>query len=196
MTKFSLIRYIIILTLFISPLTSNANATEAQTFVRQVSDQALGLIKTKNVPEEQKEERLQRLFTKSVDTKWIAKFVLGRYWRDATSAQKEEYLKLHKQFLVNSYVPKFKEYTNQKIAFKKYYDEGDNEYLVETEIVQPNGPAIKVDYKVRKTADGEYKIFDIIAEGVSFITTQRSEFSSILSRKGIDDLIKKLRAKV
>lgn len=198
MTMLHKIKYIIAVCLIVAPLTSGANATQegAQSFIKNVSQQAIGMITSNKNNETLKEAQLIHLFEKSVDTKWIAKFAMGRYWNDATDLQKEQYIKLHKQFLVNSYVPKFRKYTNQKIALKKTYDEGENEYLIETEILQKEGPAIKVDYKVRKDAENKYMIYDVVAEGVSLITTQRSEFGSILSRKGVDYLIKKLKSRV
>ena len=143
-----------------------------------------------------KEQQLSKLFEESVDTIWIAQFAMGQHWNDASQAQKEVFTTLHKQFLINSYVPKFRQYTNQKVVFKKIYDEGNFEYLIETEIVQENGNSIRVNYRVRENEDGKYRIYDVVAEGVSLINTQRSEFSSILSRKGVDYLIKKLRDKI
>ena len=82
--------------------------------------------------------------------------------------------------------------TNLKLI-KKSYEEEKKEYLISTEIVKDGAPSVKVDYKIRENEDGKYQIYDVIAEGVSIITTQRSEFASILSRGGLSDLIVKLQ---
>jgi len=199
MTGFHTVKYIVaIALLIIFPLTSGANATadDAEKFIKNISSKAISVIQSEKSSEIEKEMALVSLFEQSVDTQWIAKFAMGRHWNRASDHQKELYTDLYKKFLIGSYVPKFKEYTNQKIIIKKTYDEGDKEYLIETEILQHDGAAINVDYKVREGAGGKYVIFDVIAEGVSLITTQRSEFGSILSRKGVDYLIKKLKARV
>ncbi len=198
MFKSSCKMYLVLILLVVFPISTNANASPegAKSFIKTVSSDAIKVVTSKDASDEEKELALVQLFKNSVDTNWIAKFVLGRYWRTATAEQKQKYTALHKQFLINSYVPKFKEYTNQKSITKKVSQETENEYLVETEIIQPDGISIKVDYKVRKNSNDEYLIYDVIAEGVSLITTQRSEFSSILSRKGVDYLIKKLEARV
>lgn len=169
----------------------------AYNFINDVSKKALQIIKSKE-GNAQKENNLSKLFLESVDTKWIARFAMGRYWREASAKQREDYLARHKRFLLNSYVPKFKEYTNQEIKINKSYpyDKNKNEYIVETQIVSNDGATINVDYKVRKDEDGKYTIFDVVAEGVSLIVTQRSDFSSILARGGINDLIQKLNAKI
>jgi phospholipid transport system substrate-binding protein len=176
--------------------SANATAAGAEDFVKQLSDKVIELVKNKNENELIKDKQLSKLFEESVDTQWISKFVMGNHWKDASETQKRVYLELYRKFLLSNYIPKLKSYANQEIKFKNVFDEGENEYLIETSIVQPDGSSVNVDYKVRKYGENKYLIFDVIAEGVSLITTQRSEFASILSRKGVDYLIKKLKMKV
>jgi phospholipid transport system substrate-binding protein len=171
-----------------------ASSGEAQKFVEKVSQDAIDIIAL-NADAAQKEQKLSELFLSSVDTKWIARFVMGKYWNQASEEQKAKYLEVHRKFLVGSYVPKFKEYNNQQIKVTKSSDAGDGEYLVESKIVSADGAAINVDYKVRKGKDGKYMVFDVIAEGISLITTERADFASILSRDGIDSLISMLAAR-
>lgn len=191
------ISYMLAVSLIIIPMSLPAAASQqgAKDFIKTVSEKAINIIQNSNKKDDVKQKELTKLFEDSVDTAWIGKFAMGRYWTHTTDKQKEQYLELHRQFLINSYVPKFKEYNNQKIVLKKVTEEYSKEYLVESEITQKDAPAIKVNYKVREEA-GKYKIYDVIAEGVSLITAQRSEFGSILSRKGVDYLIKQLQAKV
>lgn len=171
-----------------------ASPEEARDFVRGISDKTLEIVTSKTISPAEKENELEKMFNAAVDTNWIARFVLGQYWNSATDEQKAKYTELYRKFLFNNYLPNFKEYTGQKFELKNLLDEGDGEYLVQTEINNPNAASIRVDYKVRQK-DGAYVIYDIIGEGISLITTQRSEFSSILSRQGIDVLIEKLEAK-
>ena len=77
----------------------------------------------------------------------------------------------------------------------KYLEESPGEYFVETTINDSDGKAYNVSYKVKQAEKGAFKIYDITAEGVSMITTQRSEFGSILSRDGMEGLIYKLEQK-
>ncbi|MCE3233182.1 MAG: mlaC [Rickettsiaceae bacterium] len=197
MTLLKTLKYITLISIFTLQISSQSHATVqgAQNFVKGISNNAIELIKNKGIDDKQKEAKLTSMFENAVDIKWVAKFVLGAYWNKATEEQRKEYIELHHKFLVNSYVPKFKEYTNQEIKIKKFTDDGNKEYTVETEITQIDKPSISVDYKVREQ-NGKYSIYDVIAEGVSLITTQRSDFSAILSREGVDGLIKKLREKV
>lgn len=172
-----------------------ADKEGARAFVRSVSDRTIKLLKDTSIPTEEKEKMLNELFLKHIDSKWIARFVAGRYWRQATQKQQNEYVDAYRKFLLSTYVPRFRSFTDQEFKLIDITDQGDNEYLVETEIISNGEPPVRVNYKVRETNE-DYLIFDIIAEGVSLITTQRSEFGSILSRKDMDYLIKLMRKKV
>jgi phospholipid transport system substrate-binding protein len=187
--------------LFLLTLAFNANAKPAtgtdgaNQFIKKVGDTTLEIVSSK-LTDEVKEQKLTELFESSVNINWIAKFVIGSYGRDITPQQKAEYSDSYRKFLLKSYVPKFKNYTNQKIAIINTTAEDKDFFLVQTEIKSEDEPSINVNYKVQKDAAGKYMIIDIVAEGVSMITTQRSEFGSILSRSNIDSLIQKLKDKV
>ena len=66
--------------------------------------------------------------------------------------------------------------------------------MVKTNIVQPGGPPIKANWRVRPL-NGEYKIIDIMVEGVSMAVTQRSEFNAVVRRQGMRGLLQTLRAR-
>lgn len=171
-----------------------ASSVDAQEFIEKVSNRALEVI-TSNANDAQKEEKLTNLFTHSVDTKWLARFVMGKYWNESTEVQRNKYVGIYKEFLLRNYIPKFKEYNNQQIKVIKAYANDDSEYMVETKIISNDGTEVNVAYKIRKDTDNKYMIYDVVAEGVSLITTQRSDFASVLSREGIEALIEKLATK-
>jgi phospholipid transport system substrate-binding protein len=59
---------------------------------------------------------------------------------------------------------------------------------VDAEIEQPNGPLIHVQFRLYRR-DADWKVYDVVAEGVSLVITQRSSFSAIIRDKGLDGLI-------
>jgi phospholipid transport system substrate-binding protein len=193
MYKKILINCFTLAVLMLSGLTASfASEDKALDLINVLSKDTLAVIADDKISADIKEQKLVKLFEESVDTKWIAKFVLGKYWSDVPQEKQNIYTALYHKFLLQSYVPKFKSYTDQKIEILDSSKEYENEYLVRTEIKSASDPVLAVNYKVRLNQDGSYKIFDIVAEGVSMITTQRSEFSSILSRQGVDHLIEQL----
>lgn len=176
---------------------ANASPEQARDFVSRLGDETIKIVTSDASTNEDKLQKLSELFNKSVDTKWIGRFVMGRYWRQANEEQQKEYLTYYAKYLTNSYVPRFREYNNQELVITDFYQEKgeENEYWVSTKIHSQDEADIKVDYRIIKNAAGDYQIIDVVAEGISLITTQRSEFGSILSRKGVDFLIEKLKAK-
>ena len=117
---------------------------------------------------------------------------VGRPWRDASPAQREELVKQFRTLLVRTYSTALEQYSNQTIDVKPAnMKPGDNEATVRTQINQPGGPPIPMDYRMEKTAQG-WKVFDVTVEGVSIVTTYRSTFATEVGRSGIDGLIKSI----
>jgi len=171
-----------------------ANSAKAKVFIQDMSNKVITIAAEKKLSDKSKEQKLNELFIKTVDIKWIAKFVVGRYWRQSSKEQQDKYTEEYSKFLLSSYVPKFRDYTDQKITIGKVIAEGDGEYIVETTIEDKDGKSYRVSYRLRE-ASSTFKVYDIIAEGISMITTQRSEYGSILDREGMDSLIAKLESR-
>ncbi len=165
-------------------------------YIEKLGNQALTVIRDKNLSKEKKQSTLEALFKDNLDFDWVAKFVMGRFWREATDDQKKRYIGVYKDFLTKHYTARFAEYTNGtfKVTGAKEMEGGES--VVSMEIIgdEKNAQPVLIDYKVRKGSGG-FKVFDIIVEGVSLITTQRSEFASVLNKNGIDGLIERLAAK-
>lgn len=185
---------------FITAASYNAEATtqEASNFISDLADRVITLVKSKDISEEQKESKLNTIFIESVDTKWIARFSMGMYWRQLSTSQQNSFLNLYSQYLIGLYVPNFRKYTaGNIIKVKNTTQVSEKEYVVQTILVDPTSQSnIKIDYRLIQN-DGfeKFVIFDIIAEGVSLITTQRAEISSVMSNSGFDVLMNKLKQK-
>lgn len=188
--------FLIVFAVSLKETRAGADEQHVEKFVSSLSDKVLKVLNASEVLKEEKEKELERIFEDSVDIDWMGRFVTGPYWRRSDKSQQSEYLKYYRSFLKQSYIPQFRSYTNQSVEITKVSVlDRKNEYLVETTIVSPKQQQpIKVDYKIRKN-NGDYKIFDILAEGISLITTQRSDFRQILSREGIEYLTEKLKAR-
>lgn len=185
-------RFLLVLVM-ISLLPGAARADEATDFIDNIGKQVVKVLGDKSASDATRQAKLEGLFRKSVDVDWIGKFVLGKYWRTASEMQQKRYLDNYGGFLIKSYTSKFKEYTGSetyKIVSSKKDDEG--RHIVTMELVRPGQASVLVDYKLRKEGK-KLRVFDIVVEGVSLLTTQRSEFASVVSRKGLDYLIDQLQ---
>lgn len=191
----SAFKFLTVMAFFFAGNNAMASGENARDFVQGIGDKVIAVVTNTSLKDAEKETQLTALFVGSVDIDWIGKFVVGRFWRESSHEQQAQYMDLYKKFLISSYVSKFRKYTDQKMTISKFSAEVEGDYLVETSIIDQDGKVYKIDYKIRTSANGSLGIYDIIAEGVSMITTQRSDFASILSRDGMDALIAKLAEK-
>jgi phospholipid transport system substrate-binding protein len=119
---------------------------------------------------------------------------IGRPWRDATQGQREQLVKEFRTLLVRTYSTALEQYSDQAIEVRPAtLKPGDDETTVRTQIKQPGGQPIAMDYRMERTPQG-WKVFDVSIEGVSIVTTYRSSFGTEVSRNGIDGLIKSIAA--
>ncbi len=178
---------------------AQAGSQDAKAYIVTMGDKVLGVLKDGSLSDDARRQKLSALFDQSIDTQWIGRFVLGTHWRKATPAQQQKFISLYRQFLLANYVPRFRDYAGEKFNVIGVRDGGAGEFLVQTQIISPNGePPISVDYRVKQQGNNvkQYKVLDIVAEGVSVISTHRAEFGSVATREGVDGLLAKLQAKL
>jgi phospholipid transport system substrate-binding protein len=155
--------------------------TGPEEFVRTLGNEALGVIRADMTPA-RKQAFFRQLLQQDFDVPGIARFVLGPYWRVASEAQKQEFCKLFEDYIVRVYSQKFAQYRGETLKVTGSRSDPESA-LVTSEIVRPQGPPIRADWRLA-TRDGLYKISDIIIDGVSMDVTERSEFASIIQRSG------------
>src|SRR5476651_991877 len=131
-----------------------------------------------------------------VQIKYAGALVLGRYYKDATPAQREAYFSAFGDYLQQAYGQALALYNNQtyNVQPEQPYA-GQDIIAIRVTIVDPNGrPPVRLDFQWRKnTKTGEWQAYDMIAEGVSMISTKQNEWADILRQKGIDGLTERLK---
>jgi phospholipid transport system substrate-binding protein len=177
---------------------ANSYALTPKEFTENVANEAVKIIESKKT-EDEKEKSLIALFKQNVDTDWMARFTMGKYFRQATPEQQSKFKELYRDFVIYSYIPKFRAYSGEKIDVNQVIKDEQSEefYTVKTNLKTDKSKTgtVLVDYKLRKIGDS-FKIVDIIGEGISLISTQRSDFATPLSEQGIDAFLEKLSVKV
>jgi len=125
----------------------------------------------------------------------VSRMVLGKNWTKATPDQKTAFQAEFRTLLIRTYATALSKYRNQTIEYKPFRMVNESTIAsVKTQIVQPGGQPIAVDYTLEKQADA-WKVYDIVIEGVSLVTNYRGQFSDEIRQNGLDSLIKKLSDK-
>jgi phospholipid transport system substrate-binding protein len=186
----------ILASLFLAmPQKAQADNNDAERFVQNTAEKVISTIQ-KESSDTNKMQELNNIFLETVNIQWMAKFALARNIRLMSTEQKNEYIQAYKEFLLKSYVPKFRKYNGQDVKIVSSKQLSRTQFIVTTEIIDQNtSNRINVSYRCRMFSDGKIRVIDIIAENVSLMASQRSEFGSIVSNEGIDSLINKLRSK-
>lgn len=194
-----MIRAIVILFLAVlQPVSAGnayaANAEEARQFVDAVGKKVVTIV---NSGAADKQSQLTQMFTENVDMDWMGKFVLGAAWNQATEDQRNRYLQAYRQYLLARYTANFADYAGSQytITGAKPFSEG--QFIVSMSVNAPKAEDTEVQagYRVRTAENGQFKIIDIIIEGVSLLTTERSEFTSVVQKQSVDKLIEQLQSK-
>ena len=164
-------------------------------YVISTTEKAIKTLTDESIDPQEKEARFGKLFDENFDIPSISRFVLGKYWKSATTTQKKEFIVTFRNYIVKTYSSRFSEYTGEKLTLINSENESNPKlFIVHTALNREDAPPIKVDWRVGLKKD-RYVILDIIIEGISLAITQRSEFVSVIDQNdgNVDNLIKLLR---
>jgi phospholipid transport system substrate-binding protein len=123
----------------------------------------------------------------------MSRWVLGKYWRQATPEQRQRFTEEFRTLLVRSYAGALLEYADEELIFSPASDipPDAKEVTVHSE-VQPKGEdPVAINYSLRMK-DGEWKVYDVIVNGVSLVINYRSTFANQIRNEGIDAMIRDL----
>ncbi len=123
----------------------------------------------------------------------MSRSVLGKHWRKASPGQQEAFVEEFKNLLVRTYATALLEYTEERITFAPLKSKaGDIEVTVSSEIEQPGGLGIPIEYRMERQAEG-WKVYDVTIDGLSLLVNYRNTFNNEIRKVGIDGLIENIR---
>ncbi|HET9576627.1 MAG TPA: ABC transporter substrate-binding protein [Usitatibacter sp.] len=184
--------------LVLSLLPAAAFAQETpDALVKRIADEVLQIIRTDKDVASGNQRKVVELAEQKVlphfDFTRMTRLAVGRNWNQANDAQKEALTKEFRTMLVRTYSSSLTAYRNQTIQVKPLkMAPGDNETTVRTQVVQQGGPPIPIDYAMEKVGN-DWKVYDVVIDGASLVTTYRGSFNEQIQKGGIDGLLKTLQ---
>jgi phospholipid transport system substrate-binding protein len=179
------------LALFVAVLAHAQEAPDA--LVKKTVDEVLTVIKQTR---DQKKliEIAEAKLIPYFDFKQMTQLAAGRSWSQASAAQQEALEKSFRTLLVRTYTAALTRVSSDaKVDVKPAAASGDD-VLVKTAATEPGKKPVEIDYRMAKTAGG-WKVYDVVVEGLSLVTSYRSSFQSEIARSGVDGLIKTIDEK-
>ncbi|OKY76662.1 MAG: hypothetical protein BM485_00860 [Desulfobulbaceae bacterium DB1] len=180
--------------MFFSPLPCRAQ-DEAIDQMRGSIDRILEILR-RDVPGEaweQKKKEIVIIVRQRFDSRELAQRVLAQHWKERTEEQREQFILLFADVLETTYINKLKSYSNEEIVFKKQIVNGDKA-AVYSEILRKD-QEIPIDYRLLKNSN-EWRIYDIIIEGVSLVQNYRKQFDQIIKKEKYEGLILRMEEKI
>lgn len=179
----SLFRAFVLIVLISVPLVPAHSASDPGGFVSEFAEKAISLVSDKDLSTEERREQFADLVQTYFDMPGIGRFLLGRYWRTASDAERDAYLKAFTDNIVYTYARRFDEYDGQKLTIDGVREDGRFD-IVSSRIVDPASPQeYRLDWRVIDEQGG-FKVVDIVIEGVSMSVTQRQEYASVIQSNG------------
>ena len=164
-------------------------------FIQGLADEAIAILRDREGSFDEREKRFREVLKDDFAMKKIGRFAAGKFWRQMSADQQQQYQQLFEEWVLKTYSIRFGGYSGETVNVLKTIKAGQTDVFVRTKIKSSSGRALKVDWRVRNIKDN-YKIIDVVVEGVSMLVTQKAEFGAVLRQRGIDGLIGILRSQL
>ncbi len=172
------------------PVAARAlTTTDAASLVAKVTTELLAIVNT-GQSEAQTLPRFEAMFDRYADVPLIARSILGAPWRTASDAQRNGFVAAFRGYLARKYGKQFREYKGASVEIGTASDQGRKGVLVKSTVKVPGKAPFLVEWQVTD-AGGSTRLFNLIIEGVSMLSTERAEVAAILEaqRGSVDKLI-------
>lgn len=129
------------------------------------------------------------------DIEYASLLVLGRSAREATPEQRSRFAKAFYNSIAHRYAEGLLNYTRGNVRVLPFKGElNDKRTIVRTEVVLDDGKSVAVDYAFRKSSSDDWKAYDVIIEGISYITNYRNQVAAEIQASSLDSLIQRLES--
>ena len=177
-----------------------AQTDDAKAMVQNLATEAISILGNDEQGHEAKIDAFTVLLSRDVDLEFVARFVLGRYWRTVQQDRLDEYVDIYGTYLIRANASRLSAYSGEQIEVVSAIEEKAGRYIVKSVVRQTNGGEdINIDWRVRdRGPDAGLKIVDIMIEGISMALTQRDEFKAVMQKspKDIAPLINIMQKKI
>ena len=160
-----------------------------------LANRVIPILQDKSLSSDQKRAHIEQIAYEAMDFDTLSKLVLARNWSKFSPAQQQEFVAEFKRHLSVTYGRNVDNYKNEKVKILNEREEGRGDVTVQTKILRGGGSDdVIVDYRLRQRG-GEWKIIDVIVEGVSLVSNFRSQFQDIVAQGGPDRLLVLIKEK-
>ncbi|ATG75241.1 phospholipid-binding protein MlaC [Zobellella denitrificans] len=199
MMKKILISWLLALGTLWAPLTASATFSDPYTLMSEVAQNTFDRLNREQAQIKANPEHLRTIVREemlpAVDVRFSAFRVIGNQLNNTTPEQRERFVDAFSDYLVVTYADALAAYNDQTLDIGRgRVAEGERLVTVPVKVLEPNKPDIMVEFKLRQnTRTGEWRVFDMVAEGISLLSAKQTELSGLIRQNGIDAVTRQLQ---
>jgi len=164
--------------------------------VKETSEKMLSILRERKEELEKHPERIYALVNEIViphfDFTRISRWVLGKYWRQATPEQRRRFEEEFRTLLVKTYATSLLEFVDDQFRYPPLrMKPGAKRVTVRTDVIRRGAQPVRIEYRMFRGKEG-WKAYDVLVEGVSLVANYRSSFAEEIRKEGLDALIARL----
>lgn len=161
--------------------------------VRTSVNAILDILKNQELDKVVKRDRMREVIDARFDFHAMSQSTLATNWKKASKDEQQQFVKLFGRLIRNSYIRKVEAYTNEEVTYPSEKIKGKRA-VVDTLIIT-SAADIAVNYKLYLKKD-QWRVYDVIIEGVSLISSYRSTYREIMKKEGFSGLLARMEAKI
>jgi len=154
----------------------------------------LGSPDFKQKPKDTQITEIRGIVNEVFDYTELSRRCLGRGWKQLNDAQQKEFVELFSELLEKTYADRLLAYTSEKINFGRETELRKGQVEVESAIITTDNKEVPLNYRMIDKS-GQWRVYDVIIEGISMVQNYRDQFREILAKKTPEDLLQVLRDK-
>jgi phospholipid transport system substrate-binding protein len=162
--------------------------------VTETVGRVVEILQDGSLPTEERRKRIEKLAFDVFDFSTMGKLVLARNWKKLDDRQRREFIEQFKIYLSRNYGSRLDRYRQTDVAIVGARIEPRGDVTVLSEVVGGEFDGVALDYRLRRRG-GDWKVIDVVIEGVSLIGNFRSQFREVVSQKGPEGLLEQMRVK-
>jgi len=170
------------------------NTDEPKEIIDVAAKKIVAILGRKDEPAEVRVSAIEEIAYDLFDFTTMSKLVLARNWRKLDKDKRREFVGEFRTHLSRTYGTRLDRYDQERVDVYAAKVEVRNDVSVKSRIVGGQFDGAEIAYRLRNRK-GEWKIIDVVIEGISLVSNYRSQFSTVLNGGTIDDLITKLKDK-
>ncbi len=165
--------------------------------VKATIDQVLQVLRNpayRNSPRELR-ARLRTVVESHLDFRAMARSALGVHWRSLPAAEQTQFVTLFTRLMEDTYIGKAASYSGETVEYVRSFQDGPGYAQVNTRLMQAGHDPISVNYRLQ-LQDGDWKVYDVLVDGISLISNYRTQFNRVINRDGYPKLVEMIKNKV